>query len=334
MAEISIPSANISFSCAEDDTILRAALRAGLGVPYECNVGSCGNCRFEVLEGKVEHERENPPGWSERDLQRNRWLGCQARPLSDLKIKVPMRADFKSKFPPVRTSGTFIGASPITHDISEFRFRVANPNPFVPGQYALIEVPGSDGEIRAYSMANISDTGEEWHFNIRRVRDGRMTTYMFDELKEGAEVHLDGPYGLAYLREDSPRVILCLAGGSGLAPMVSITRAVAVSEKLKDRQLHFIYGGRGARDICGHEQLNVLPGFGERIHYHAAVSEIPDGWTGRTGFVHEVALEMFGEKLKDFEIYFAGPPPMADAIMKMAVTNKVPAAQLHFDKFY
>ena len=78
----------------------------------------------------------------------------------------------------------------------------------------------------------------------------------------------------------------------------------------------------------------MLPGFGERIHYHAAVSEIPDGWTGRTGFVHEVALEMFGEKLKDFEIYFAGPPPMADAIMKMAVTNKVPAAQLHFDKFY
>ena len=333
MAEITIPSANVTFTCAEDDTILRAALRAGIGVPYECNVGSCGNCRFEVLEGKVEHERENPPGWSERDLQRNRWLGCQARPLSDLKIKVPMRADFKSKYPPVRSKGIFLGFEDITHDIREFRFKVSIPSPFVPGQYGLIEVPGGNG-IRAYSMANVTDSGEEWHFNIRRVPGGKTTSYLFDGIKPGDEVSLDGPYGLAYLREDAPRDILCLAGGSGLAPMVSITRAAAVSDKLQDRKIHFIYGGRSARDLCGEKQISDLPGFGSRILYTPAVSETSDGWTGRTGFVHEVALDMFGEGLRDMEIYFAGPPPMADAIMKMAVANKVPIQQLHFDKFY
>src|SRR3954453_3394091 len=142
MPEITIPSANITFHCDADDTVLRAALRAGLGLPYECNVGSCGNCRFEVLDGSVEHERENPPGWSERDLARKRWLGCQARPLEDLKIKVPMRADYKSRFLPVRTAGTLISIEDITHDIREFRFRLTDPTGFLPGQYALIGVPG------------------------------------------------------------------------------------------------------------------------------------------------------------------------------------------------
>jgi toluene monooxygenase electron transfer component len=83
---------------------MRAAVRNGLGFPYECNVGSCGNCKFELLEGEIEHLRQNPPGWSERDLQRKRYLGCQAKPLSDCKIKLNLRDHYKSHILPRKVS--------------------------------------------------------------------------------------------------------------------------------------------------------------------------------------------------------------------------------------
>jgi toluene monooxygenase electron transfer component len=121
--------------------------------------------------------------------------------------------------------------------------------------------------------------------------------------------------------------------------MISITRAAAASPQLQDRQIHFIYGGRAARDICGEPMLKCLPGFGTRIHYHPAVS-MPESdaasppWTGRVGFVPDIAKELFGDKLPNFEIYFAGPPAMADAVMQMIVEMKVPPAQVHYDQFY
>jgi toluene monooxygenase electron transfer component len=333
MPNVEIPAAGITFHCADDDTILRAALRAGLGLPYGCNVGACGSCRFVLLDGEVRHDEENLPGLSARDRDSGRWLGCRAHAIGDVKIKVPQRDAFKSKFLPARIVGTFIGTEDITHDIREFRFRLERPVPFQAGQFALIENP-QGGETRAYSMANVSDTGQEWHFAIRHVPGGSMTRYLFGAMQPGDHVNLDGPYGLAYLREDAPRDILCLAGGSGLGPMISIARAAAESESLKDRTVHFVYGGRSARDICGENILRRLPGFGTRIHYHCSVSDPSPDWTGRAGFVHEIAGEIFSEQLRNFEIYFAGPPAMADAVMKMTVTNKVPLAQLHFDRFY
>ena len=120
--------------------------------------------------------------------------------------------------------------------------------------------------------------------------------------------------------------------------MISIARGFARSEKLAGRTLHFIYGGREARDICGEPMLKCLPGFGERIFYHPAVSSPGNDpettWTGRVGFVHAVAQEMHGERMPEFEVYFAGPPAMAQAVQKMLYEMKVPAGQAHFDQFW
>ena len=337
MTKITIPAANISFEVAQGDTIARAAARAGLGFPYECNVGECGNCRFELLEGEVTYLRENPPAVNERDVQRKRYLGCQALPKGECQIKVPLRDHYKSKFIPLRTRGSLVEMSDITHDILEFRFALEHPVGFLPGQYGLISVAGVEG-ARAYSMCNVTSSGEEWHFQIKRVPNGKATTGLFDNVRIGDSVGLDGPFGMAYLREDAPRDILCLAGGSGLSPMISISRAAAMSEALKDRKIHFVYGGRTPRDICGEDMLKALPGFGTRIHYHPAISMVDDpssaGWKGHTGFVHDIAEKLFAEKLANMEVYFAGPPPMAQAVMKMLIKAKVPAGQMHFDQFY
>lgn len=336
MAKITISNGDITFDCV-DDTISRAATRAGLGFPYECNVGECGNCRFELQAGEVSYVRENPPAITERDAARNRYLGCQAKPHGDCTIKVPLRENYKSLHTPKKVTGELVAAIDVTHDIREFRFRLSEPAPFLAGQYALLLPPGVEG-YRAYSMCNTGETGEEWHFQIRRVPGGVTTTAMFDRLAIGDVMGFDGPYGMAYLREDAPRDVLCLAGGSGLSPMIAISRAAAKSEKLQGRNVHFIYGGRTPRDVCGEQMLCELAGFGQRIHYHAAIS-MPDdplsaGWNGSVGFVHDVAEQMFGERLPEYEIYFAGPPLMAQAVTKMLIKAKVPATQMHFDQFY
>jgi toluene monooxygenase electron transfer component len=333
MTQIDIPAAQISFDCADNDTILRAALRNGLGFPYECNVGTCGNCKFELIEGEVSHLRADSPGWHERDKQRNRYLGCQAKALGPCKIKVSLRDHYKSHYVPQKVQGTLTAMTDITHDIREFRFRLSKPVEFLPGQYALIYAPHVEGG-RAYSMSNITNTGDEWHFQIRKVPNGAATTVLFDKLSIGQTIDLDGPYGMAYLREDAPRDLLLLAGGSGLSPMISLSRGAIASKSLAGRNIHFIYGGRTPQDIAGEDMLRELEGFGARLFYYPVVSADTSGtWSGRTGFVHEVAASLFGAHLADYEIYFAGPPLMADAITRMVVEHKVPMSQVHFDQF-
>jgi toluene monooxygenase electron transfer component len=338
MATIKLAKPETAYECAPDDTVLRAALRSGLGFPSECNVGSCANCQFELVEGEVVHDRADAPAWNDRMKQRKRYLGCQARPLSDCTIKVNLRDHYLPHSKPSRTGARLAGITDLTHDIREFRFTLAKPNGFLPGQYALLYVPGLQGG-RAYSMSNLAGDGSEWHFQIKKVPNGACTTRLFENVRVGDEIGIDGPYGMAYLREDAPRDLLCIAGGSGLSPMISIARGFAQSDKLADRHLHFVYGGRRVRDICGEPILNQLRGWGERIRYYPVISDAagdPDSasWKGLTGFAHEAAQSLHGERLKDHEIYFAGPPLMAEAVMKMLVKAHVPPTQIHFDQFY
>jgi toluene monooxygenase electron transfer component len=337
MTRIRLAGSETEFDCPSDDTIMRAALRAGIGFPYQCNVGSCGTCRFELVEGAVEHERVDPPAWNERDRKRGRFMGCQARALTDCTIKVALDPACLTPPRPRRNRAEFIGGRDITYDIREFRLRLEEPAPFLPGQYALFYLPGVKGG-RAYSMSNVTDDGKEWQFQIRRVPNGAATTRLFDDFRPGETIEIDGPYGMAYLREDSSRDVLCLAGGAGISPMMSIARGAAKSDELKDCAIHFVFGGRTPRDICGEDMLRELPGFGERLFYYPAMShpELADGqpWDGRVGLIHNVTQEIFGKRLADFEIYFAGPAAMGKAIQKMLFELKVPPEQVHFDEFY
>ena len=320
------------------DSILRAALRAGVGFPYECNSGGCGSCKFELLDGEVENLWPQAPGLTERDLRKGKLLACQCVAMTDLRIKVRTAPECVPVVAPKRLRATFSGLQAITHDISEFRFVSDGAANFLPGQYAMLAIPGV-GTPRAYSMSNLANAQGEWHFQIRRVAKGVATEQMFDHLQVGDCVEIDGPYGLAYLRPEVPRDIVCVAGGSGLAPMVSIARGAAQAGLLDTRQLHFFYGGRTPQDICGESFLRELPGFGERIHFHPVVS-LPGGdagtaWRGETGFVHELVRRRFGDAMPDYEFYFAGPPPMTQGLQEMLMVEfRVPFGQVHFDRFF
>jgi toluene monooxygenase electron transfer component len=320
------------FDCAEGDTILRAALRSGIGMPYSCNVGSCGNCRFELIEGEVEHLRRDPPAWNERDLKRNRWLGCQALPKCPCTIKFRADDSYAGGPRPARRSAKLLSATPLTRDITEFRFRLDGAEEFLPGQYALFTVPDVEG-ARPYSMSNIPGEGS-WQFQIKRVPRGAATGFLFDQARPGTRISLDGPYGTAYLRTESPRDIILIAGGSGLSPMVSLARGAQASGLLRGRKLHFFYGCRTAEDLFDECMLGA--DLRAACGLTSVLSEPGDGaaCAGRTGFLHDVVRDTFGSALKDHEIYFAGPAVMSAAVQKMAFEAGVPMAQLHFDEFY
>jgi toluene monooxygenase electron transfer component len=324
------------FACDEHDTLLRAGLRAGLGFPYECNAGSCGTCKVELLEGQITSLRPDAPGLSDRDRAKNRVLACQARPATDCRIKVRLREDNVPRHRPARFQATLKGFRDLTHDLREFTFAAKDSPGFLPGQYALFYLPGLAAP-RTYSMSNVDEGGGEWKFVVKRMPGGAGTAAMFD-LPLGTGIGMDGPYGLAYLRTDSPRDIVLIGGGSGLAPVLSLARGAVREPALAGRKIHVFYGARSRRDLCGEAEIRSLPGYGERLFFEAVLSapeaDSTEPWNGPAGFVHEHVRRFIGERWNDFEYYFAGPPPMASAVQQMLIEKRVPYPQVHFDSFY
>ncbi len=327
-----------SFRCEPNDTLLRAALRAGMPFPYECNVGQCGRCRFELISGQIEDLWSGAPALNDRDRRKGRKLGCQTRPLSDCVIKVRSDPDCVPSLSALRQEIELIATRDVTRDIREFTFRGAAPAQFRAGQYALLTLPGVSGP-RAYSMCNNSNDDGLWQFLIKRVPAGNGTAVLFDRLVQGDSITIDAPYGMAFFRDDVERDIVCIAGGSGLSPLISITRAASAAPGFDKRRISFFFGGRGPADICGEEYLRLLQGYGEKITYQAAISvpelDAQQTWVGFVGFIHEFVEQSLGPSLVDREFYLAGPPPMLQATLQLLVTRyRVPVAQVHFDRFF
>jgi len=327
------------FDCEPGDTILQAALRAGTGLPYECNSGGCGSCQIELASGEVAELWPEAPGLSPRARERGRRLACQCVPAGDCTIRVATRDPLCT--PPVapqRRTPRLESSRPLTGDMTEFRFRCAGPARFLPGQFAMLRLPGVEGP-RAYSMCNLPNADGEWNFVIKRVPGGSATARLFDAMQPGDEVALDAPYGGSYLRTDSGRDIVCVAGGSGLSPTLSILRAAVESPALSGNELHLFYGGRGPGDICVPAILDAEPRLRERVVLHTAISddEAPGAgdWKGERGFIHELVKKVLGQRMPDFDFYFCGPPPMTDAVHRLLLLeSKVPGDQLYFDRFF
>lgn len=326
------------FRCAADDTVLSAALRDGIGFPYECNSGGCGSCQFELVEGELTERWPDAPGLSPRARGRGKRLACQSVPASDCTIKVSLNQEMIPAIVPQRQTLAFAAGRRLTADMSEFCFKSTSPAEFLPGQFATISLPDVEGH-RGYSMSNLPNDSGEWNFVIKRVPGGKGTAVLFDSLKPGDRISVDAPYGNSYLRTGNGRDIVCIAGGSGLSPVLSILRGAVRAPELSDRRLLLFYGGRGPQDICVPEILSADPLLSERVVLHTAISDDnapgANEWSGERGFVHELVRKTLGEQIPAFDFYFCGPPPMTDAVHRMLLLDyKVPARQLHFDRFF
>lgn len=330
---IEIEGSGHSFEQRDGDTILRAALRAGHGIAYECNAGGCGSCRIQVVDGEVEHLWPDAPGLTDRDRRRGRLLACQTRACSDTTIAVRTSDEYTAGPAPIRQTAEVVEVEAVTHDMRRIALRTDGRAVFLPGQYVSVWVAGVDAP-RNYSMSNLPNDEGVWELVVRRVPGGAATGALFDGVGVGDEVGIDGPYGLATLRTDADRDIVCVAGGSGLAPMLSIARGASAAGLLERHQLHFFYGARTPADVCGERELDGLG-----VEFHPVVSmpasEHGQPWHGATGFVHEVACTTLADRLGSLEWYCAGPPPMTQALQtELVVERNVPVGQIHFDRFF
>ncbi|WP_051024393.1 2Fe-2S iron-sulfur cluster-binding protein [Nocardia aobensis] len=332
------------FECPEGDTLLRAALRGGIPATYECNSGGCGSCKFVLRDGQVDQINPQAPGLSDRDRRKGKMLACQSIPRTD--CTVALTCD--QAWPPARTrpnrfGATVIGRRELTHDMVELTLEGDRPAEFLPGQYAMLSHDGICADTlspqrpaeRAYSMSNLPNPEGRWQFQIKRVPGGAVSPHLVEELRVGDDVRVDGPFGHAHL-QPTERDVVCIAGGSGLAPMVSVARGLAARADADRRQLHFFYGGRREADMCARPFVDEIAPRLRNTALSEAISEQPAaGWTGARGFVHEVLAAYDLPDLSDHEIYVAGPAVMTDAVVRLLILDRqVPAERVHFDRFF
>ena len=235
-----------SFEVEGDETVLEAALRNGLSFPYGCRNGVCGNCKGRLISGEVEYDPEKMGALSEDDKENNIALFCQARPKTDLTVEVQLVSsgdEIEIKKMPCRV----VQKEFLAHDVVALWLKLpANERlQFLAGQY--IDILLKDGRRRSFSIANAPHDDEFIELHIRHIDGGDFTGHVFDSMKTKAILRIEGPHGSFYLREDSDRPMIFMAGGTGFAPTKGIIEHV-LAEKITN-PMYLYWGARANRDL-------------------------------------------------------------------------------------
>jgi propane monooxygenase reductase subunit len=316
----------IEIEVDEEETVLNAAFRQGIMLMHGCKEGQCSACKSFLLDGEVDLDRystfalpdfEEAEGWT---------LLCRAHPFSDLEVElINYDEEILHGGTPPRTVKTRVEAvEELTSDIRHLRLKPEEPLEFRPGQYVDISIPGSEEHHRSFSMANTgSDTLE---FMIKLYPGGRFSGLLQDgSITPGDELHVTGPYGVFTLRTSSPRRLLFIGGGAGMAPILSLLRSLRETES--EREATYYYGARTEADLFHLDELAALPGT-----FVPALSEDSDGWTGEAGLITDV-VERLEDDISEVDAYVCGPPPMVEAAIALLEAKGVPEAHIYFDKF-
>jgi CDP-4-dehydro-6-deoxyglucose reductase len=333
--KISIEPSGHSYSATGDDTILQAALDAGLMLPYGCRNGACGSCKGKVLSGSVDHDGAQPLALSAEERAAGLALFCCARPKSDIVIEcheVGKAGDIKIRTMPCRVQSMELLAPDVM--LLRLKLPVNERLQFLPGQY--IEILLQQGRRRAFSLANAPDEDGLLQLHVRRIPGGVFTEHVFTAMKERDILRFEGPHGDFFLRDTAPgeaRPVILLAGGTGFAPIKAIVEHILRHGIVRPISLYW-----GARDRAG----LYLHGLAERwaseqghVRYVPVLSEATaaDAWQGRTGLVHRAVLEDFPD-LSACDVYACGAPAMIDAARSEFQARGLPAERFFADAFY
>lgn len=304
---ISLQPGNHSFQADDDQTVLEAALAAGLLLPHGCRDGACGACKGRVLEGEVEHGEHSPGALSEAERAEGLALFCCAKPLGDLVVQarsVTRAGDIQVKKLPCRVQKL----ERLAEDVMRIELKLpASENfAFRAGQY--IDILLADGQRRSFSIANAPHDSGHLELHVRRIDGGRFTGHIFETMMQKEILRFEGPLGSFFLREDSSRPIVMVAGGTGFAPIKGI---VEHAIRLGLQRPVTLYWGARRRDGLYLDELArsweaTLPG----LRYVPVLSD--EAWDGRGGLVHQAVLDDFAD-LSAHEVYACGAPAMIDA---------------------
>ncbi len=295
-------------------------------ISYSCMAGRCGTCRCKVVGGSVidtgrEAKITNP---GEGDYV----LACTSVLHESCAIEIP-EPDEILTHPARIIKATVTAIIDATHDIKIVRLKPAKPLSYSPGQYATLQF--SPDHIRPYSMAGLC-TDDELEFHVRLVPDGRVTGYLFSQLKVGDAVRVSGPLGTAYLRTRHQGPMLCVAGGTGLAPILAIVRGAM--EAGMRHPIHLYFGVRSPQDIYGLENLQALQTALPALKVEIIVTTGDGSGSGqRTGLVTD-AIAQDLKALDGWRAYVCGAPPMVEATAKLLKQRGIDEQHVHADAFY
>jgi NAD(P)H-flavin reductase/ferredoxin len=314
------------------ETILTAALRQGVRFPHSCRVGGCASCKCQLKRGTVKELTESAYILSEQDLAQGYILACQAVPKTDLTIRVDNLQAGGPDFSPARVAGTVAQIHRHTHDIVELAITVEQPLSYAAGQYALLSVPGLIETPRSYSFASAPLAGgnRDIRFFIRAVPGGQMSQWAQQPSLVGTAVQVEGSFGDFYLR-DSEQPILCIAGGSGLAPVKALLED-ALAFKCA-RPVTFLFGARTQRDLYCLDALRTLQqNWATDFCFIPVLSEEPvtSDWRGARGLVTDFIA---AHAQPHAQVYMCGPPAMLDAAEPHLLRAGIPAEQIFSDRF-
>lgn len=316
-----------SFSVDEGETLLAAGLRHGLALPFGCQSGGCGSCRVPLIKGEIDYPFA-PPALSDAERDAGYILMCLARAKTDLTIALHQPAqldDLRPRQLPVRAANKVW----LAHDVLGLTLKLPKGDGFqyLPGQY--IDLLLDDGRRRSFSVAN-RPNGETLELHIRVTPEGRFANWAANDMPERAILRLEGPLGAFYLREDSSRPIVMVAGGTGIAPIHAMLDELLA--RGTQRTVHLLWGVRSERDLYLDARLREWAAAHPGFRYTPVLSEPDADWRGATGFVHEALLQAH-PTLSGFEAYLSGPPVMVRAGKDASIKAGVDADHLYYDSF-
>jgi CDP-4-dehydro-6-deoxyglucose reductase len=316
-----------------DRPVLEAALAAGLNLPHSCRSGHCASCRARLVSGEIHYPNGRTAGLTAQEAQEGYILLCQARPRSDLRVEARLianAAEVEIKTLPCRIARMKLLAPDVMQVF--LRLPAVEPLQFQAGQYLDVLLEG--GRRRSFSIASPPhDNSEQIELHVRRVPGGGFTGALFETLRAGALLRIEGPIGQFSYRQGTGPVLL-IAGGTGFAPIKSILRHAL--ERGSKREFHFYWGARQGVDL--YEEAVVLDWARQfpQLKFTAVLSEpVADDALGghrRAGWVHEAALADHPD-LAPFDVYAAGPPAMVEAIRATFPIRGLSEERLHFDSF-
>ncbi|MBN9474810.1 MAG: hypothetical protein ABS43_25680 [Bordetella sp. SCN 67-23] len=315
----------VRFPARSGEVVYQAAYRASVQLAHDCLEGACGECKAWCTAGEFELDDYSDEALSRDERDQGQTLLCKMRPRSPCVVELPYPSSFQAGHAPASIAARLAAVEHVSSTVVRTRLETAAPLDFLPGQYANLSVPGA-GVSRAYSFANLPGRSLLEFFH-KLVPDGAMSSYLAQRATVGDTLALTPPSGHFYLRENG-RPLLLIAGGTGLAPFLSMLGHLARAPRAAP-PIRLLVGANAAAEFFAQEQLaelaGILPVEIERI----AVSG--EGWTGAAGHVTQLLRD---DMLRDApDVYLCGPPPMIESCAGWLAARGVDRHRVRAEKF-
>lgn len=331
--EVTVEPTGDIIEVEEGQTILDAALRQGVWLPFACGHGTCATCKVQVLEGDGDIGNASPFALMDMERDEGKVLACCCTPESDMVIEADIDVDDDfAGYPVLDFIATVTEIKDLSPTIKGVWFNLDKPMEFQAGQYINLNLPGIEGS-RAFSIANKPSDAKSLELHIRHVPDGQATTYIHEQLQVGDTLDVSGPYGQFFVRKSDEQDAIFIAGGSGLSSPQSMI--LDMLEENDQRKIYLFQGARNVSELYNAEIFTALAEKHDNFFYIPALNapEADDNWQGFTGFVHEAAGDYFDNRFDGHKAYLCGPPPMIDAAISTLMQGRLFERDIHMERF-